>query len=213
MSSGVTTNSAACALVRPPLERTAVRDEAQFRAMYDANFRAVLGYALRRVSAAQDAGDVVADTFLVAWRRRDDVPDDPGEARAWLFATARRVLANHRRGEERRGRLAERLRAEIAAMPLAADAPDDVLAVHVALRGLSDDDRELLTLTSWEEMTPGDISIALGVPAATVRTRLHRARRRLARLLADLWRQDMERSAVAGHVQSEPDWKGAGRDA
>ena len=69
----------------------------------------MLAYVLRRVERAEDAGDVVAETFLVAWRRMDKVPAGD-EARLWLYGVARRQLANQRRGELRRSRLADRLR-------------------------------------------------------------------------------------------------------
>src|SRR3954447_10520347 len=82
--------------------------EAQFRSLYTAHFGAILEYAVRRVPAPEDATDVVAETFLIAWRRHADVP--PGrEARLWLYGVARRVLANHLRGEARRSRLGEEL--------------------------------------------------------------------------------------------------------
>lgn len=83
--------------------------EDSFRSLFAGHSRALLGYALRRVSEPADAADVVAETFLVAWRRLDDVPTG-SDARLWLFGTARRVLANQRRGALRRSRLADRLR-------------------------------------------------------------------------------------------------------
>lgn len=194
------------AALRVGRDRRAAHDEVWFRRTYDANFRAVVGYALRRVTVADDAADVVSETFLVAWRRRTDVPDDPGEARAWLFGAARRVLANHRRGEERRGRLSERLRHELAATARSAGHEDDAAAVHNALGRLSEDDRELITLTSWEQLTPAELAVALGVPAGTVRTRLHRARGRLAELLAE----PANACARAGHLQQQPAEEGSG---
>jgi hypothetical protein len=82
----------------------------RFQALYEANYHRVLGYALRRADR-DDAADVVAETFLVAWRRLDDVPS--GEvARLWLYGTARRVLANQQRGKRRRERLTQRLQAK-----------------------------------------------------------------------------------------------------
>jgi RNA polymerase sigma-70 factor, ECF subfamily len=74
--------------------------ERAFRDLYAAHFDAVLGFALRRVDRPEDAGDVTADTFLVAWRRLAHAPQGP-ELRPWLYGVARRVLANHRRGERR----------------------------------------------------------------------------------------------------------------
>src|ERR1700754_806724 len=91
--------------------------ERRFRQLFEAEARSVLGYALRRTEAREDAADVVAETFAVAWRRIADVP--PGaQARPWLYGVARRVLANQRRGELRRRRLADRLRERLAAVDL-----------------------------------------------------------------------------------------------
>lgn len=154
----------------------------RFRALFDGHRDAVLGYALRRVDDPADAADVVADTFLVAWRRLDDVP--AGDARPWLFSVARRVLANKRRGEQRRGALAERLGQELAVRvpEEAADARNE--RVREAVARLSPDAREVLLLTCWEGLTPAQVATALGVRAVAVRSRLHRARRQLQAELA-----------------------------
>src|SRR3954447_11307673 len=92
----------------------------RFGRIYRAQAAAILAYALRRVEDTEDAADVVAETFLVAWRRLDEVPID-ATARLWLFAVARRVVANQHRAERRRSRLAERLgeslRTELATRP------------------------------------------------------------------------------------------------
>ena len=135
----------------------------------------MLGYALRRVDEPADAADVVAETFLVAWRRLGDVPE--GEAaRGWLLGVARRVPANHRRGERRRDGLADRLAREVMAVPVERDGHE---VVRRALARLGDEDRELLLLAGWEGLAPAEIAKATGTLAVTVRSRLHRARRRL----------------------------------
>lgn len=86
--------------------------EALFSELYRGNMRELLGYALRRCADPDDAADVVAETFLTAWRRLAEVP--PGaDGRLWLFGTARHVLANHDRSARRRDRLTERLRDEL----------------------------------------------------------------------------------------------------
>ncbi|GIF05142.1 RNA polymerase sigma factor [Actinoplanes siamensis] len=168
----------------------------QFRQVYAANFQPLLGYALRRVEQPADAADVVAETFLIAWRRRHEVPPG-GETRLWLYGVARRVLANHHRGGERRERLGERLRRRLAAVG-GADPGSEVLerlAVREALARLGDLDREVLTLTVWEGLEPREVAEVLGVNAAAVRTRLSRARARLRELVGD----DLRRP---GHVSS-----------
>ncbi|MEV4497219.1 sigma factor [Micromonospora arborensis] len=76
--------------------------EERFRRVYAVNFEALLAYAMRRVEQPEDAADVVAETFLVAWRRSREMPPE-AEARLWLHGVARRVLANHHRGGARRG--------------------------------------------------------------------------------------------------------------
>src|SRR5256714_11167773 len=87
----------------------------RFRSLYEANYHLILGYALRRADAA-DAADVVAETFTTAWRRLRDVPEGE-EARLWLYGVARRVLANQRRAERRRLRLAGPLRRQSPGAP------------------------------------------------------------------------------------------------
>ncbi len=151
--------------------------EARFSDLYREHARELLGYALRRSADPDDAADVVAETFLVAWRRLGDVPLG-GEARLWLYGTARRVLANHGRGVRRRDRLTERLRAELRRQ-LPAHQTEKGSTLVEALAGLREADRELLMLIGWEELTPTEAARALGISPRAARTRLHRARRRL----------------------------------
>jgi RNA polymerase sigma-70 factor (ECF subfamily) len=157
--------------------------EVRFSDLYRKNARELLGYALRRSSDPDDAADVVAETFLIAWRRLGDVP--PGdEARLWLYGTARRVLANQDRGTRRRDRLTERLRDELRRQ-LPAHQPAERSALLEALAELSEADRELLMLVGWEELTPTQAARALRISPLAARTRLHRARRRLRARLAE----------------------------
>jgi RNA polymerase sigma factor (sigma-70 family) len=159
-----------------------IADDAQtrFRRLFDDAERDLLSYALRRVQRPEDAADVVAETFLVAWRRLDDVPQG-AEARLWLYGVARRQLANQRRGQLRRSQLVDRLRAELPDALAAPTGNEDERAAHVraALQRLGDDDRELLMLSSWEGLSPGEIATVMKLPAVTLRSRLHRARKRL----------------------------------
>ena len=144
----------------------------RFGRLYRDQGRAILAYALRRVEDPEDAADVVAETFLVAWRRLDEVPND-ARAKLWLFGVARRVIANRHRAERRRTRLGERL----------AESLRTELATQPAPAGEAADDRELLLLVSWEELSPGEAAKVLGVSSLAARSRLHRARRRLRALL------------------------------
>jgi len=161
----------------------AVSDDAgrieRFRAIYDANYAAILGYALRR-APHDDALDVVAESFLVAWRRLDDVPvgDD---ARLWLYATARRVLSNRARSQRRRERLAARLRDRSREQGREPELERGRVAS--AFGRLSVVERELLALVAWEGLSTTEVARVLGCSTNAVRIRLYRARRNLAREL------------------------------
>ena len=148
----------------------------QFEELYHEYADRVHAYALRRTTAAT-ADDVVSEVFLVAWRRPDAVPTDPYP---WLLGVARRVLANRRRGEARASALQVRLAAE--QRPIDEEAPTNE-RVLVALEQLSERDRELLTLATWEELGPEELAEVLGVRRGTVAVRLHRARQRFAEAL------------------------------
>ncbi len=158
------------------------RRRERFEQFFAANREAVLGYLLRRTGNRHDAADLLADTFLVAWRRLDDVP--PGDqTRPWLYGVARRVLANHVRGEGRRHALADRLRNELAESAEPPRTLTDNSPAAIAFRCLPEQDRELLSLVAWEELDTAQIAITLGITRNAVRIRLHRARKRFAKLL------------------------------
>jgi RNA polymerase sigma factor (sigma-70 family) len=160
----------------------------RFGLLFDAHRRTVLAYVLRRVDDREDAADVLAETFLIAWRRLEDVPRGDG-ARPWLLGVARRVLANQRRGARRHFGLADRLGRELAGRLATVDeASETDLLVRRALASLSERDREVLMLAAWEGLSPAEIATAIGVSRVTARSRLHRARRRLrAELAATGW--------------------------
>jgi RNA polymerase sigma-70 factor (ECF subfamily) len=100
----------------------------------------------------------VADVFLTAWRRLDQLPEGDA-ARVWLYATARRVIANQRRSSRRRVALQERLALEAATRPQARPPPDpEETLVHAALRRLGPRDREVLLLAEWEGLSPAQIA-------------------------------------------------------
>lgn len=157
---------------------------ARFEAIYVATFGPLLGYAVRRCECAEDAADVVAETFAIAWRRLDAIP--PGEqARLWLYGVARNVLANHRRRLARREGLSAALAAELAGVyqPSTEDSVE-LGVVGQVFRGLPDADRELLALVAWEGLDHAEIATVLGCSRNAVRIRLHRARKRLTGELA-----------------------------
>jgi RNA polymerase sigma-70 factor (ECF subfamily) len=144
----------------------------------------LLAYAARRVATPEDAADVVADTFLIAWRKVDRLPAG-SDARLWLFGVARNVI---RRGVTRKGiersaveHLAVELRDAIAAAPVAGDGSP---VLRDALARLPEPQREVILLAAGEDLSPREISVVTGVPVNLVRVRLHRARRRLKDALA-----------------------------
>jgi len=150
----------------------------RFEALYAATREPILAYLLRRVDQPEDAADLLADVYLVAWRRIDEVPRGDG-ARMWLYGVARRQLANHRRGDRRRTALAS----ELAGALRSVTPPDDGGRLAAALATLDETDRELIMLSAWDGLTSAEIGMLLGIRAATVRVRLHRARRRLEHAL------------------------------
>jgi RNA polymerase sigma-70 factor (ECF subfamily) len=154
----------------------------RFERLYRELYAPISGYVLRRVSAPEDAAEVIAETFVTLWRRLDACPAGE-DARPWLFGVARRVLANQRRGERRRTALAERLMVERDPAEVSVPAGSDGRVAR-AFAELSESDREVLALLAWEELTREELAIALGVSRPVARLRLHRARRRFEAALA-----------------------------
>jgi RNA polymerase sigma-70 factor, ECF subfamily len=150
----------------------------QFAAVYQAHHRQVYAYAVTR-AGRQLADDVVAETFLVAWRRLPALPK--ATPLPWLLAVARNVIGERYRAEERQQAVAAEMRAWITEEELSvADVADGVAersGVLNALAQLSDDDRELLTLVAWQGLAPSQAARVLGCSTATYYVRLHRARR------------------------------------
>ncbi|WP_238007964.1 sigma-70 family RNA polymerase sigma factor [Dactylosporangium sp. AC04546] len=148
-----------------------------FRGVYARHYPDVVRYGVRRTDALAAAEELAQEVFLVAWRRRWEVPD---RTLPWLYGVARRLLANHRRG----------MGPPTVPLPdtAGADPHEPVAAlldVRAALGRLSDDDQEILRLVAWEQLTAGEAAVVLGCGATAAKVRLHRARRRLAALLAD----------------------------
>jgi RNA polymerase sigma factor (sigma-70 family) len=138
----------------------------------------IVAYCTWRAASRSDAQDATAEVFLTAWRRIGDVPNGD-DARVWLYATARRVIANQRRSHRRRAALQERLTIQAASAPEEADATEGTeTRVREALLKLPPQDREVLLLAEWEGLAPAQIARVVGCLTVTARGRLHRARRR-----------------------------------
>jgi len=151
--------------------------QAEFERLFREHYAAVYRYAVRRVESAA-VQDVVAETFLTAWRRFDQVE---GDALPWLLGIARRVSANHLRGRDRRAALRERLMAE--PMPGQTMAATGDRRLLTALASLREQDREALLLVAWDRLSNPEAAQVAGCSTGTFTVRLHRARRRLARAL------------------------------
>ncbi len=145
----------------------------------------LLAYAMRRAANAEDAADVLSETYLIAWRKLEKIP--PGDsARLWLFGVAANML---RRGAQRHrssAALIERLASEpheTVDIESAGREDQTIRALRAGLASLPPRDREILTLTAWEGLTPKQIAVVTGLPTNVIRVRLHRARSRLRRRL------------------------------
>ena len=174
---------------------------ARFRVLYDEAYPRMMGYVMRRVASDQDAEDVVSEVFTIAWRRLEEIPIDAGRL-PWMYGAARRTLANHYRGRDRRERLIGRLRHEPAPAGRSYD------EVHEALDRLRPADREILTLHAWDDLDTADIALVLGIPVSTAAVRLHRARRRLARELERLGVQNAGGLKSDGDIRTPGEVKG-----
>jgi RNA polymerase sigma-70 factor (ECF subfamily) len=162
------------------------RREERFRSLYADAYEDVLKFVQRRVHPSR-ADDVVADAFLVVWRRIDDAPTLPGDLRAWLFGIARRCLLNARRAQGRGEALAVRL-AEAMPDDRASDGFDpELVALRIDLaaawRELSANEQEVLALAVFENLTSTQAGHVLGISSMAYRLRLVRARRALRRQL------------------------------
>jgi RNA polymerase sigma factor (sigma-70 family) len=149
----------------------------------------IVAYCGWRAGTLSDAQDAVAEVFLTAWRRLDNVPEGDA-ARIWLYATARKVIANQRRSARRRLALHERLARESAAVQQEPTPSGSDDLVHETLRRLGPRDREVLLLAEWEGLTPAQIAGVLGCLTVTARGRLHRARGRFRAAFEELRGRD-----------------------
>ncbi len=167
---------------------TAVDEQALTR-LYDEHARDLHRYLARRLTPAA-ADDLVAETFLVAWERRDRFDPARGIARAWLFGIATNLLRRHARTEAATLRALARSagraeRPEPTDVAARVDATRAAGALAAALAALRREERDVLLLVAWADLRPSEIATALDIDDRTVRTRLHRARTKLRARLED----------------------------
>jgi RNA polymerase sigma-70 factor (ECF subfamily) len=179
-----------------------VDKETRFRALFGENYRQLARYARHRGLNNEEADDLIASTFEVVWRRFESVPDGDG-AVLWLYGIAFNQLRNLRRSKRRQTRLAERIVPPVS-MPDSADLSDiPVETVRAALLALTFDDREVILLVAGEGLSANEVGVVLGCGETTARSRLHRARKRLAVILEEM--NKAQRSCAFGHVPNEDD--------
>lgn len=166
------------------------REPECFAAIFDRYYAQIHGYAARRLGQAL-ADDVAAETFLISFARRGQYDSSRLDARPWLYGIASNLVARHDRAEERRYRALALARAgadEISegyADQVAGrlDAQARRASLATALAGIAKGDRDVLLLVAWGELTSEEAGQALGIPAGTARSRLHRARKQIRAVL------------------------------
>ena len=145
-------------------------------------------YVVRRLG--QDAADdIVAETFLLAFRQRDSYDQTRADARPWLYGIATNLIGRHRRTEIRLYRALARTGADPVMEPFTDRVDDQVSAstasrrVAAALSRLPKEHRDTLLLVAWGDLSYEEIATVLGIPVGTVRSRVSRARSKLRRTL------------------------------
>ena len=167
------------------LSRAPDRSDA-FRSLYESSYADLLKFVQRRTEPA-NAEDVVAEAFLVVWRRFSEAPAVESDARAWVFGITRNLMLNAQRGEQRRQALGVRL-AETTTANLCSDSHADRVSSRIDLSRawtlLSEVHQEALGLAIFENLAAPQAAKVLGISPVAFRLRLTRARRAL-RLLLD----------------------------
>ncbi|HVR32604.1 MAG TPA: sigma-70 family RNA polymerase sigma factor [Acidimicrobiia bacterium] len=175
--------------------------EARFDLIFEQNHEAVQRYCVRRLPWPE-VNDAVADVFLVAWRRIDEVPDT--QELPWLYGIAKNVIRNAHRSRRRQEALRRRVGVQDRMSEPSAEVhvvrSFDERAILDALATLRHSDQEILRLRCWEQLGNGDIAVMLGVSTHAVDMRINRARRQLERSLAriDAQRPGASRTVLEG---------------
>jgi RNA polymerase sigma-70 factor (ECF subfamily) len=181
------------------LVAASIEEPEAFAVVYDRYATSLYRYARRRLGT-DVAEDVVADTILTAFRKRERYDTTRLDARPWLFGILTREISRHRRDERARYRALARLGPSDDTDAGAVDEVTAAIAARAArgplaeaLAALAARDRDVLLLVAWADLSYQEVADALHIPIGTVRSRLNRARRRVRAVMpahADLL--DME---------------------
>ena len=160
------------------------REPEVFAGIFDRYYAEIHGYVARRLGPSL-ADDVAAETFLIAFDRRDRYDTARPSARPWLYGIASNLVARHHRAEGRKYKALGRVglddtvdgHADQVVVRLDAEANRARLAA--ALAAIAPGDRDVLLLVAWAGLSGDEVADALGIPAGTARSRLHRARKKL----------------------------------
>ena len=174
------------------LAATAAGDGEAFAIFWRRHTSTVMAFGIHRCASSEDVADLVADTFLAAFRAAGRYRADTATAAPWLLGIAtrrasnqHRTLARWRRGNQRvAGERPRFTGEEYEAVEAAIDAARQVPHVQAALRAMPAGDREVLELVAYAQLSPSEAALALGISPNAARLRLARARRRLRELLA-----------------------------
>lgn len=156
---------------------------AAFEALYRSTRADLLRYLVRRTSDAEEAADLLAETFATAWRKLEAIPAGD-QARLWLFGVARNLLLRSARRQRVADALIDRLSGELRAAQPPASTTEQAMRLRSALAELTERDREILTLNAWEGLAPREIAKVMATSPNAVRIRLYRARKQLESRLA-----------------------------
>jgi RNA polymerase sigma-70 factor, ECF subfamily len=180
--------SASCDEENGALIVRSAQDPQAFGVIFDRHVSEIHRYAARRLGVSL-ADDIAAETFLIAFRRRQSYDPAFRSAKPWLYGIATNVISRHRKAEARLYRTLARTGVD----PVCVSGADDIVArvtataqrrkLAEALAGISAADRDTLLLLSWAELSYQEIARALDIPTGTVASRINRARRKLRHIL------------------------------
>jgi RNA polymerase sigma-70 factor (ECF subfamily) len=166
-------------------------DSAAFAEVFDEYSDWIYNVAFRRTGSWVTAEEIVSTVFLEAWRQRAAITEDDGSIRSWLLGVTLNLIRRHWRQADRQRRATLRLGSDEAYLDHSGDVAERIDAEQAmnrileSLERITDDQREVVQLWAWEELTYDEISVVLDVPVGTVKSRLHRARDALQHTLDD----------------------------